>query len=150
MSTRSKIQLAKWLQRNDPYLFRVAVKAAQIEKAQEKGMGNIFSAIGNIDWGSIGSAAVSTVTKVAPALIQYKSQKKILDTNLKRAETGLPPIDYAEYQPTVKIAPEITPETEQVIQRVATQAVSNTGDKLKEMLPYFAAGLGLILILKKR
>ena len=147
MSLQSNIAFAKWLQKNDPFLFEVAVKAAELKKAQA--VGGLFDFVGDINWSEIGNSVVDTVTKVAPAVVQYKTQAAALKLNMQRAKQGLPPVDTTAYQPTVKIAAEITPENEAAINRIAAQAVNDTGAKLKSYLPYALGGVGLYLVARK-
>ena len=51
-----------------------------------------------------------SIKKIAPALIQYKTQKNILKVQLQRAKQGLPPLDTSALAPTIRIQPELTPE----------------------------------------
>lgn len=149
MSTQSNIQFAQWLQKNDPFLFEVALRTAELKKQRRAEVNGLFDFVGDINWADIGSSVVDTVTKVAPAVVQYKSQAAALKLNMQRAKQGLPPVDTTAYQPTVKIAAQITPENEAAINRIASQAVSDTGDKLKQYIPYALGGVGLYLVAKK-
>jgi hypothetical protein len=149
MSQQSNIQFAKWLKVNDPFLFEVAVRAAELQKEKAAAMNGLFDFVSDVDWGELGKSVVDTVQKVAPTVVQYKAQAAALKTNIARANQGLPPIDMNQYNPTVKIAAEITPENEAAIQRLAEQAMNSTGNKIKEMLPYVLGGFGLFIAAKK-
>lgn len=142
----AKIQFAQWLAKKEPFLFKVAEKAAEIKKAGGvAGVGFL-----DIDWGDLAKSVTETVKEVAPAVIQYKAQSSALKTNMKRAEQGLPPIDYAQYTPAVRIQPEISPQTEQVIVRLAEKTVQSTGDKIKEFFPYILAGTAVLFVALRR
>lgn len=143
MSNQAKIAFAQWVQKNDPFLFQVAVKRAEMLKGQ--GVGFL-----GIDWSSIATSVVDTVKSVAPSLVQYKAQSALLKTQLKRAENGLPPLQTAEYAPTVKIAAEITPETEAAATRIAAQSISQGMGNFGKILPFAAIGLVGFMLLRKR
>lgn len=150
MSQQSNIAFAKWLHANDPFLFAVAAKRVELEKQKAGQMSGVFDFIGDIDWAGIGSTVIDTVQKVAPTVIQYQAQAKALKLNMERAKAGQPPINVADYTPTVKIAPQITPETEQAINRVAQQAVATTGDQLAKYLPWIGGGVLALVLLMRR
>jgi len=146
MSTTAEIAFAKWLQANDPYLFNVAVAVAKKQKS-----GNLGSFLTSIDWGSIGKAAVTTVKEIAPAVVQLQAQKKALDVNLKRAESGQAPINFNDYTPTIKVAADITPDAEAAINRSADTVINNVSARITKMLPFIAVGgVALFFLLRKR
>lgn len=146
MSTQAKIAFAKWLQENDPFLFEIAKKKAQLQKAGTiDGLGFLT----NINWGDLAKSAVDTVKNIAPSLVQYKAQSKLLKTQLKRAEQGLPPLNAEQYAPTVKIAPEITPETEAAAARIATESMKGAFGGMGNLLPMVAIGGAAIYFLTR-
>lgn len=144
MSLQSKVAFAKWLQANDPFLFRVVVKAAEIKQRQQNGLGFL-----GLDWGAIAKTAVDTVKNVAPAVVQYKAQSAALKANIRRAETGQPPINFAEYAPVVRVAPEMTPETEAAINRIAEQSIKKTGGEAAKVMPWIVGGIAAVVLLPK-
>lgn len=149
MSSQSKIAFAKWLQKNDPFLFRVAVARAKQEKAKKANLHGISDMFSGINWADLSKTVVDTVQKTAPSLIQFKTQAKLLKLNMERAKSGLPPVNSSDYAPTVKIAPEITPESEAAINRMAQQAVNTTGQQLLKMAPWvMAAVVGAVALPK--
>lgn len=141
--SQAQIQFAKWLQKNEPFLFNVAVKVA--EKQQGQGLGFIA----NIDWGAIGKAAMTTVKEIAPAAIQLQAQKKALDANLKRAQQGQPPIDFNQYTPAIKVAAEITPDSEAAINRTANVVIDSISRKAANAAPWIVGGLVAVFVLPK-
>lgn len=150
-NTLAQRQFLVWLKNNDPFLYRTAIKAAEIRA----GKTNPLDGLG-FDWGSIASSVGTTFNNVAksigdlaPTYLQYKQQKDVIKMQLKRAEQGLPPANVEDYSPVVRIAPQITPETEAAISRVATQSVKQAGNKM--IYPIIGVGvLALILLVKKR
>lgn len=145
MSTQSEIAFAKWLQVNDPFLFSVVVKAAELKKARSNSLGFI----GSINWAAIAKTAVDTVKNVAPAVVQYKAQSQALKTNLRRAEQGQPPINFNDYAPTVKIEPQMTPEIEAAINRIASQSIQKTGNEAAKIMPWLIGGIAAVFLLPK-
>lgn len=137
MATRAQKEFVRWVQQNDPFLFEVAKKRLAMRQD-----------MGAIDWGGIFKGVADTVKNVAPTLVQYQSQKKVLDMQMKRAEQGLPPADVQNYSPVVRVAAEMTPETEAAATRVAQQSVK-TG--VSELMPLFLlGGLGAFFLLNKK
>lgn len=130
-------QTMQWFQRNEPFIYRVAMKRY---KMQNRGLSDI-------DWRGVVSSFTSTVKELAPAYIQARQQKKIMDVQLDRAAKGLPPMEVEHYTPAIKIAPEITPQTEQAITRVASETIKSSANKL--LIPA-AIGLGLVLVMMQR
>lgn len=47
---------------------------------------------------------LSSISSIFTGYTQYRTQKKILDTQLKRASMGLPPLSTGQYAPTMRIA----------------------------------------------
>lgn len=142
MTQASNIAFAQWVKTNDPFLFEVAKKRFELKKTGMNGLGLSLS---DFNIGDFAKSLMSTVKEVAPGLVQYKTQTKILKTQLKRAEKGLPPLQTSEYAPTLNVSAEITPEMEAAALRVAQSSV---GSGLNTILPYaaVAALVGFMLI----
>ena len=86
----AKQQFIDWVKTNDPFLYQVALKKYSLESGETlSGFSDFFSSL------------TDTVTKIAPKLMELSSQKKILDTQLKRAQANLPPLNTQEYRPVV-------------------------------------------------
>ena len=147
MAKQSEILFAKWVAENDPFLFEIAKKRLALKKSAVAGMGFLDT----IDWGSLASSVVSTVKDIAPQLVQYKAQSKILGVQLERAKQGLPPIEAANYAPTVKVAADITPEMEAAATRIAQQSIGTGIASFGQYIPMLAiGGAALYLITRKR
>ena len=145
MNTNAQKQFAVWLKRNDPFLYRVAEKRYALLKkrgGQLNGIGDLF----NKDFFS---TIADTVKTVAPSIFQIQSQKKILDVQLERAKQGLPPLQTADFAPTVKVAAEITPEMEAAAGRIATQSVREAMPAMEKWF-FLAIGVGAYLMLKRK
>lgn len=135
----AKKAVIAWFKRHEPVIYKTALAKM---RAQQQ-----VNGLAAIPWGSFFSTLTSTVSNLAPAYIQARQQKKIMDTQLKRAAQGLPPIDVQAYTPAVKIQPEFTPESEAAMTRVATQTAT---DSLTKILPFVGIGFAAIMLLKKR
>lgn len=85
-----------WLKKNDPFLFEVAMARHAKQTAQGRQLG--FIDFGNFDIGALLKTTLDTVKDVAPQVIQAKQQYDLVKAQIKRAETGLPPLDVQAYQ----------------------------------------------------
>lgn len=138
--SNGNVQLIRWLKENDPFLLEVAKQRHAIKENSLNGPFDAF--------GSFINNVVNTVKEVAPALINLKGQKKILDIQLKRAEQNLPPIKAENYTPTIRVAPTITPETREAAKQIAYDTAKNAGQQM--MLPAILIGGGLIYFATNR
>ena len=142
---KAKELFAKWLKENDPFLYRVALKRNEIVNASQQvnGLsGSVADFFNNI---------IDTVKTTAPQVLQYNQQKKIMEMQLKRAEQGLPPANVDDYTPSVKIAPVITPATEQAITRVAVQsAKEGVGAFMGKWGMPLGVGAALLFLFRKK
>jgi len=139
-----------WFKHNEPFIYRVAMKRLQLKN--NTGLAGV-NQLGAIDWGSvlssIGSTVKSVATDVAPQYLQYKQQKKIMDMQLDRAKKGLPPANVDDYTPAIKISPQITPESEAAITRVAVQTSESAAKKMLPWLLIGGLGVGYVVMNKK-
>lgn len=148
MSTAAKIEYVKWIADRDPFLFEIIRKAHELKTGQQ--LSGIFDFVSNIDWKGLATTAVETVKNVAPSLVQYKAQMAALKTNLQRAETGLPPIDYSQYTPVVKVEAQVTPEMEEAATRIAMRSVEQGASSLKTPLLFMALAVGAFMLTRRR
>jgi hypothetical protein len=128
----SKQAFVQWVKRNDPFLYNVAAKRAAIVNGD--GLGGLLDMFTSLS---------ETVTKIAPQVLQIDAQRRILKTQLARAKQGLPPLETAEYAPTVKVSAAVTPEMEQAATRVAIQS---TQAGLTQLQPFILGGMGLLAV----
>lgn len=135
----------EWFKQNEPFLFRVAEHIHAL-RTRDRGLGSF-------DWGGLFDSLSQTVQKVAPALTQVYSQKKVLDAQLARAKAGLPPLETTQIAPTVKVEAGMTPEAEDAARRIAVD-VTRQGviDFTSQMKPIFfgALALGAFFLLKNK
>ncbi len=68
---------------------------------------------------------IGAATTIAPAYLQFKQQKEILDMQLERAKQGLPPLETAYLAPTVRIQPELSPEALRTAREGITTGIQN-------------------------
>lgn len=146
MNEQSQREFIEWVRRNDPFLYGVGQKVYDMTEAGTE-LG--FINIGGL-FRSIGTAAThlgKTAANIAPKILQYRQQKRVMDMQIKRAEQGLPPANVQDYTPAVKIAPEITPEAERAMTNVAVKTVrETTSGAAKWLIP----GIGIALLLMGR
>lgn len=136
---KSKKLFARWVQANDPFLFEVAKARYDLEQGENlAGFSDFFTSL------------TDTVKNVAPSLINLQSQKKILDIQLKRANQGLPPLDTAQYSPVIRVAPEITPETQRAAQQIAQQTVATGAQKMIVPMALLGGGIMLAVLLRRK
>ncbi len=141
MSLKSKKLFLKWLDQKEPFLLRLAKKNI----ALKSGLG----ASDSVSKASWYDQIISTVKEIAPTVIKARAQSKALKIQMKRADMGLPPLNISDYTPAIKISPEITPESEAALTRMAKGTIQAG---MKRMLMYgVPLALGAyFLIFKKR
>lgn len=106
MLTTTQQQFVNWLRVNEPIVFQSAKNAAN----NAVGLSAADTAEGNW-WDSFVGAAKQLV----PVIVQAKSQKKILDVQLRRAQQGLPPLDAGQIAPTVRVQAGLTPSMKKIL-----------------------------------
>jgi hypothetical protein len=148
MTNESAKAFFKWLSVKDPFVYRVVMKRYELDgDRQESELGSFF---GSFDWGGMLKSAADTIKNVAPDILKYKQQEKILDMQLKRAKQGLPPANVADYTPAIKISPTITPKTEQAITRVAVKASTGIAKNMQYGMFALAGVAAIFLLMKMR
>ena len=83
-------------------------------------------------------------TTVLPTYLQYQQQKDVLDIQIKRAEQGLPPLETAQYAPSVQIGLD-----QETVQRLANEATARAQSMAgafasSPMLPMLLLGGGVL------
>jgi hypothetical protein len=106
--TTARAQFLTWLKEFNPALFEAVIKHAEDWKAgvaARTGNPAALSGLGEGDtapttwWQKI----VDTLPTLGTAYLAYKGQQSVLDTNIQRANMGLPPIDPATGAPRVNV-----------------------------------------------
>lgn len=138
---QAKTQFVNWVRKNDPFLYAVAKKRAELVKSDE---------LNGIDIGGFFNNLVDTVKSIAPTVITYQGQKKILDVQIQRARNGLPPLDSSQYTPTVKVEAQLTPENERAAQRIAINTVKESAQGMQKYMLIGIAGVLAYVLLKGR
>jgi len=123
MLTENQKEFVEWMQENAPNTYGLAVLEAT-DATQLNGL--------NADQQSTQSKGwfenfTDSIKKIAPALMQFKTQKKIMRTQLRRAERGLPPLDTSALAPTLRIQPELPPEVYRDIKKYVLPAAVGIG-----------------------
>lgn len=134
----SNREFIAWLKARDPFLYAVAARAEQLKNEKPN-----LSGLAGFDFASFVKTATDTIKDVAPKLMEYKAQLKVLRTNVSRAERDLPPLDVASY---TSVLPQYnpnnpTPEQQRLIDSMAMQSVQKT-DGSDSMLPIILLGAG--------
>ncbi len=128
LQIRHRQQFITWLKRWHSQLYARAKKSADIAQAREGTLNGL---------GGWWESFTDSLTEVGGAVLQYKTQKDILDAQMERMRLGLPPLQTAEYAPTVRI--DVGAETTRDI----TGAI---GAGFGKMLPWLALGGGMLLL----
>lgn len=119
----ARAQFLTWLKRSNPAIFRSALQHAEKAKAHFvaqtgnpaalSGLGQTMlkdgsTVIENKTWWQ---SATEGILALATGALAYKGQKAAIEMNMRRAEQGLPPIDYSRYSaPTVRTEVDVSPE----------------------------------------
>lgn len=129
---RDRRQFINWIKRWSPGLYAAAKAKADLVERNEATLGGLSG------WWE---TFTEGLTDVAGKVIQFKTQKEILDAQMERMRQGLPPLQTSEYAPTIAIKPD--PGTTREI----TGAI---GAGFGSLLPWIVAGgVGLFLLTKK-
>lgn len=111
----ARIQFTQWVKDTHPDLFAAALhKAEQWRQSVAASTGNpaALNGMGADDSAptSFWSKFADGLTSLGTAYLGYKGQQQVLETNIQRAQMGLPPIDPATGAPTVRTAISLSPE----------------------------------------
>lgn len=131
-TTRQRRQFVSWIKQWAPQVYAAAKRKADIAEGKEAALGQLSG------WWE---TFTEGVTEVGGAVLQYKTQKAILDAQLERMRAGLPPLQTGEYAPTVGV--KLDPGTTREI----TGAI---GTGLGRMLPFIAIGGVALLLMMQR
>lgn len=133
--TPEQAKFVDWLKAKDPFLYAVAVKNYQIKTGQ-------LSGLSGFDFSSFLTSVGDAVAKVAPQIAQVK----LLNTQIKRAKEGMPPIDVQSY---TSVNPGYSPLTSEGQYAVNYAARTSQGAGLMSFIPW-AVGGALIFLLVNR
>lgn len=116
---QARIDFAKWLKSEHPQVFARAIKIAAESDATLKGLGAEPS---ESFWSKFSKAAMGLGT----TYLALKNQRDAMKLNLKRAESGQPPIDVATSAPVVRTQVEMSPELTQKLVSTAGEGINKT------------------------
>lgn len=141
----NRTKFMTWLQEFSP---GIAIAAAKHADAATKasGLGQTIMPTGTISEPAATGWFDSFMTKageLGSQFLAYRTQKQILDIQIARAEAGLAPLETSQLAPTIKV--ETSPEATRQI----TSAIGTGLKTLTVPLLIGAAGIGLLLFLKK-
>jgi hypothetical protein len=125
--TTARLQFATWLKQTNPALFDKAIRAA--EKNTRVAMGD-YDIDGNLDAApatptttqpSFWSRFTDGLTQLATASIALRAQRAVLNTNIQRAEQGLPPISMESGAPVIRTQIDVSPQVASRLQQTAAE-----------------------------
>ncbi len=164
---RAKRALVEWMEQQNPAWMAKAEQIAKREIVKQSRLGLTpliprYSQDMNVRTATMGQATPPTVAEekaeeswldklvgaakdIAPAFIQFKQQKEILDMQVERAKQGLPPLEAAYIAPTVRIQTELSPEM------MTTARAGITEGLQKLAIPLLlVGGVALVMMTGKR
>jgi len=149
--TPAQLSFLHWLRSYNPTLYAQAVDSANRSVARGSrgmlsGLGSWWSSLTSAV-SSIGSAVAGAAGTVAPALLQYQTQKKVLGVQLARAQQGLQPLDMSQLSmPAYQL--QVSPSA-QTLSTLGTSISSGTNKVLLYGGLALLAGLGLWFMTKR-
>lgn len=157
-SFNARMEFLRWLARHDPLVFRTAVKVAEKQGVKVEGLGSFvpdntgMALPGTVTPTSGGStstvdAIVAAVEKVIPALATAYSTDRVLKAQLELAKMGQPPLQTAQYAPTMRHEVAVSEEGERAASRIASNVVGEAIGKIWPAL--LIAAVGAFMFLRK-
>jgi hypothetical protein len=123
-----------WVKLAHPRLFAAAVQRAGVTA---NGNGARLGQVAPAPTQSALDRVLSAITTLAPAFLQAKAQKDLLEVQLDRARNNLPPLDPTQYAPAVQVS--VSPAS-------AAAAASAAGAAARPYLIWGAVGLGVLFV----
>ena len=133
---RNRTRFLHWIKRWNPHIYAQAVAAANRTQASG-GTGALYGWFDDF---------TSKVADLGGKFLQFKTQKEILDAQMERLRSGLPPLETGQYAPTVGVQISPDPATTAHI----TGAIGTGLGKLATPLMLGGAALAAILLLRKK
>jgi hypothetical protein len=125
---KNRQKFLEWLKKKQPQVYAAAMRRA--------GLGVMSADTNPVASPSIWDSIVGGIKDVLPTIVQARAQQKIFDAQMKRATQGLPPLQTAEYAPTVRVQAGVSP---------------GITDTLKQMaIPLAVAGAGFLFFMMKK
>jgi hypothetical protein len=132
---KARLQFATWVKQRDPALYAQALaRAKQAAPADVAGLG-----VASDFWGKF----TEGLTQLATASVALKAQRQVLDTNIQRAQQGLPPIDMSAGAPVIRTQIGVDPATAARLQEGAASGVMR-------LLPWALGGVAAFMFLRRR
>lgn len=97
-------QFVEWVRVNQPTLYEATIARIGVGESDQKTWWQSF---------------VGAAKELVPVVVSARSQKRLLDVQMKRAQRGLPPLNTAQIAPTVRVQAGLTPEIKKMIIPVA-------------------------------
>lgn len=143
-------KLIHWLQKNDPFVLRVAEQVVAQRRAQ--GLGSTVAVQGETTPGtsSYVQQIVGAIKDVIPAIAGAYTTKKVLNAQLDLARQGLPPLETSQYSPTLGVKIAVSPEGEAAAGRIAQGIVGGAVSKMWPLALLVGGGLLYVLMRPQR
>lgn len=93
-------QFVEWVRTNQPTLYEATIARIGVGASDQQSWWQSF----------IGAAK-----ELVPVVVSARSQKRLLDVQMKRAQRGLPPLNTAQIAPTVRVQAGLTPELKKLL-----------------------------------
>jgi len=90
----------EWMQTYQPRLYKAAINKVGIGAADQQSWWQSF---------------VGAAKELVPIIVGARSQKKILNVQMTRAEQGLAPLNVEQLSPTVRVQAGLTPQMKQIL-----------------------------------
>lgn len=138
--TQAKQATIAWFKKNDPFLYEIARKRYELESGNTmSGFGDFFSSLAD------------TVKNVGSSILQYNSQKDLVELQIERAKNNLPPLDSATYVPSVATSNgQLTSENTNAAQALAVKSMQEEAAKMKQYFMLAAGGAILYAVMRGR
>jgi len=120
-TAKARAAFMTWMKESNPEAYQFAMESAQSPAALADS--DPATASTGFNWKRFLEAATAATT----AVFQTKAQKEMLNLNIKRAKSGLPPMDTSFAAPVIRTQFDVSPEIAQSLQQSAAKATMNIG-----------------------
>ncbi len=98
--TQNQILFMEWMKTYEPQLYKATISKVGLGAADQDSWWQSF---------------VGAAKEIIPTVISARSQKKLLDVQMRRAERGLAPLNVEQISPTVRVQAGISQDIKQII-----------------------------------
>ena len=127
--TPAQLQFLAWLRKFNPVAYRVGIAAASRASGSSTQLAGLGSWWGSLTSavGSIGSSVASAAKTILPGLMQYQTQRKLMNLQIARANQGLAPLNMSQLTlPALQVQVAPSPEITASLSRAVTAGTKKT------------------------